>query len=158
MNARLHAVQRVMWALVVASIAVALLSFPRGNNRAYSAALDELSAFAQSFKQAELEKSLLDYARAQGTVQAVEVQRLITGPQVPKVQLSAAAKPIPPLAEIHLRTLGEVAEHARPDSTLEIGALTPAPLAAALAWRLARSTPGPARYELTNVTLEPAVF
>ncbi|HET6336276.1 MAG TPA: hypothetical protein VFG30_23805 [Polyangiales bacterium] len=158
MNARLHAVQRVMWTLVVASIAVALLSFPRGNNRAYTAALDELTGFAQSFKQADLEKSLLDYARTQGTVQPVEVQRLITGPQVPKVQLSAAAKPIPPLAEIHLRTLGEVAEHAKPNGTLDIGALTPAPLAAAVAWRLARVTPAPPHYELTAVTLEPAVF
>lgn len=158
MNARLHAVQRVMWALVVASIALALLSFPRGNNRAYSAALDELTAFAQAFKQGELEKTLLDYARAQGTAQPSEVQKLIRGPQVPKVQLSAAAAPILPLAEIHLRTLGEVQEHAKPDSTLDIGALTPAPLAAAIAWRLARLTPAPPVYELTSVTIEPSQY
>src|SRR5262245_25631367 len=110
MNARLQAVQRAIWALVVASIVLALLSFPRGNNHAYTAALDELSAFASAFKQSELEKSLLDYARAQGTIQPAEVQRAVTGPGVPKLQLSGAAAPIPPLAEIHLRTLGEVRE------------------------------------------------
>jgi hypothetical protein len=158
MNARLHAVQRVMWALVVASIALALLAFPRGNNRAYSAALDELTAFSQGFKQGELEKTLLDYARAQGTLQPAEVQQLISGPQVPKLQLSTAAKPILPLAEIHLRTLGEVLEHSKPNSTLDIGALTPAPLAAAIAWRLARLTPAPPRYELTSIALEPSQY
>jgi hypothetical protein len=159
MNARLHAVQRVMWALVVASVALALLSFPRGNNRAYSAALDELTGFAGAFKQGELEKTLLDYARAQGTLQPAEVQKLITGPQVPKLQLSAAVQPILPLAaDIHLRTLGEVMEHSKPDSTLDIGALNPAPLVAAIAWRLARVTPTPPRYEITNITIEPSQY
>jgi hypothetical protein len=158
MNARLHAVQRAIWALVVASFVLALTAFPRGNNGAYTSALDELTAFASAFKQSELEKSLLDYARAQGTVQPVEIQRLITGPQVPKVQLNAAAAPIPPLAELHLRTLGEVREYAKPGSTLDIGVLAPAPLASALAWRLARITPTPPRYELKSITLEPAKF
>lgn len=158
MNARLHAVQRAMWALGVASILVALLAFPRGDNQAYIAALDELEAFQKSFKQAELEKSLLDYARAQGMVAPAEVQRAITGVHVPKVQLSAAAAPVPPLAEIHLRTLGEVAENSKPEGTIDIGALIPAPLGAAVAWRLARINPPAARYELTKVAFEPAQF
>jgi hypothetical protein len=137
---------------------LALLSFPRGNNHAYTGALDELTGFASAFKQSELEKSLLDYARAQGTIQVADIQRGISGPQVPRVQLSKTAAPIPPLAEIHLRTLGEVRQYAQPGSTLDIGVLTPAPLAAAIAWRLARVTPAPPRYELTGITLEPAKY
>jgi hypothetical protein len=158
MNARLQAVQRALWALIIASIVLAVLSFPRGNNRAYTAALDELTAFEQAFKQAKFEQSLLDYARAQGTVQLAEVQKLIGGPQIPKVQLSAAAAPIVPLAEIHLRTLGEVVEHSQPDSTLDVGSLTPPPLASAIAWRLARLTPAPPKYELASVVLEPSKY
>lgn len=158
MKARLHAVQRALWTLVIASIALGLLAFPRGNNQAYTAALDELTAFQQAFKQAELEKSLLDYARAQGVVQPALVQRAITGTQVPKVQLSAKAAPILPFAEIHLRTLTEVVEHAQPGSTLDIGSLTPAPLATSIAWRLARIAPAPPHYELQSIAIEPAQY
>src|SRR3954468_10195212 len=111
MKARLNAVQRALWALVFASLILLVLAFPRGHNRKYSVALDELTAFEQAFKQSELEKSLLDYARAQGALALADVQRAIGGPLVPKVQLAAAGAPIQPLAEIQLATLQEVLDH-----------------------------------------------
>src|SRR5262245_36707421 len=157
MKSRLNAVQRTLWALVLASLVLLVLAFPRGHNREYSLALDELTAFENAFKQADLEKSLLDYARAQGAVAPADVQRSIGGPQVPKVQLAAASTPVQPLAEIHLNTLAEVVDYARPASNLSIGSLAPAPLGSAIAWRLARQT-GSSSYQLQDVKLQAAEF
>ena len=158
MKARLHSVQRALWALVVASLVLAVLAFPQGHNRQYSAALDELTAFESAFKQQdEIEKSLLDYARAQGTVALGEVQAAIRGQLVPKVQLAAKTEPIQPLAEVHLNTLAEVAEHGRPNSSLDIGSAAPAPIGSAIAWRLVRSG-GAGSYQLQEVKLLPSEY
>lgn len=163
MKARLNAVQHALWALVLASLVLGVVAFPRGHNREYTAALEELTAFRDAFKQSELEKSLLDYARAQGTVQLAEVATRIEGPRVPRVRIaSKAPPPIQPLAEIHLRTLAETVGHARPEASLPIGRATPTPLAAAVAWRLARRPVAdgatPPALELERISLEPAQF
>jgi hypothetical protein len=157
MKARLNDVQRTLWALVFASLVLLVLAFPRGHNREYSLALDELTAFEQAFKQAEVEKSLLDYGRAQGVLGLADVQRAIGGPLVPKVQLAAAGPPIQPLAEIHLDSLQDVLDRARANSTLDIGSLNPAPLGSAISWRLARQSAG-GRYQLQDVKLQAAEF
>jgi hypothetical protein len=154
MKARLYAVQRALWALVIVSAALAILAFPRGNNGAYSAALAELEAFEKGFKQAELERSLLAYAQAQGIVPLADVAALVRGPLVPAVKAAPAAPPILPLARLELRTLADIQARSQKGSSLPIGAPTPEPLAAALAWRLARA--GGTGYSLVGTSLLPA--
>ncbi len=158
MKARLKAVQRALWTLVLASFVLGVLAFPRGHNREYTAALDELTSFSQAFNREELEKSLLEYARAQGILQLAEVQRHVRGPLVPSLQVQVGAPPVTPLAEIHLRTLDEIVGHAKPGSTLDIGRATPQPIATAIAWRLARLNLPASQLQLTSIVLEPAQF
>jgi hypothetical protein len=154
MKARLNSAQRALVALIVVSLALAALAFPRGNNAAYSAALDELSAFDKGFKQVELERSLLAYAQAQGLVPLPDVARAITGPGVPNVSAAAQAQPIVPIAELSLRTLGDVHERSKHGSSIPIASTTAEPLGSAIAWRLARINPD-GRYALVRIELEP---
>lgn len=155
MKARLNSAQRALWALIAVSLALGALAFPRGHNSAYTAALAELSAFDEGFKQAEIERSLLAYAQAQGTVPLSDIARHAVGPGVPNVAARDKAEPVVPLAQLSLRTLAEVHARGKRGTSLPIGTIEAEPLGAAIAWRLSRTSPAES-YSLVSAELEPA--
>jgi len=87
-------------------------------------------------------------------VPLAELAGQIRGPLVPLVKAAPSAPPIVPLAQLELRTLDDVQARSRRGSSLPIGAPAPEPLAAAVAWRLARA--GGSDYTLTRGVLRPA--
>lgn len=156
MKARLLAVQRTLLSLLVASLVLSVLALPRGRNRDYMTALEELKAFQSAFQQKLFEKELLDYAQKQGLLRASDVAAQVKGPGVPKVQATKGATDVLPRAVLTLDTLGEVDARASGATTLPIGVLDVAQLGASIAWRLSRVSPVPeGPVQLGSVTLGP---
>jgi hypothetical protein len=138
MKARLLAVQRMLWMLVVASLALCVLAFPRGRNRDYMAALEELTVFRAGFQQKQLETSLLGYARSQGSVPLADIAKRAMGPGVAPVHAKAGGAVVLPRTQLSLGTLEQVQARGAGASTLPIGVLRSGELADAIAWRLSR--------------------
>ena len=155
LKTRLTAVQWTLLLLLVCSLTCALVTRPHPENGRFMAALDEMSLFRKGFKREALEKSLLGYARAQGTQPLQALVGAIRGKRVPSVQLAKDAPPLQPLAAVELRTLEQVRERSQPQNTLAIGVAHPADLGASIAWRLARMQ-DQGTWTLTKVELAPA--
>ncbi len=138
MQARLSAVQRALVLLPIASIVFAFLLRPHPENRDFTRALDEVSAFRAGFDRAALEKLLQDYAQAQALLPLTMVTE---GASHGGKQLAVMenALPIRPLSAVSLATLADAQNHARAESALGIGVPDVAALGAALSWRLAQA-------------------
>ncbi|HEY2732565.1 MAG TPA: hypothetical protein VGI70_01200, partial [Polyangiales bacterium] len=157
MKARLSAVQQALWLLLGTSLVFAFVARPHPQNRRYMAALDEMSTFRDGFKRAELEQSLLDYARAQGVVSLAAIQQATHGREVPALAVAKDAPALQPSAAASLRTLEDVRLRTQAGSSITIGVVHADAIGAALAWRLARSADGTAgAWTLTNIELIPA--
>jgi hypothetical protein len=154
MQARLSAVQQSLLWLLVAALGVAVLARPQPANRRYMRALDELAGFRADFERAAAEKSLLDYALAQGRLplDAVRAAAAVSGTTL---QVPSGAPALQPMAAVQLATLAELRAHALPPVTLEIGVPSAQAIAASLSWRLAElGKPGP--FALSAIELAPA--
>ncbi|HEX4355823.1 MAG TPA: hypothetical protein VHZ95_23005, partial [Polyangiales bacterium] len=157
MKARLSAVQQALYVLLITSLVFAFIARPHPANRRTMAALDEMSTFRDGFKRAELEKSLLDYARAQGVVSLAGIQRATRGRDVPTLYVAKGAPDLQPSAAVTLRSLEDIRLRARADSRLTIGLVHSDAIGAALAWRLTRNADaGSGTWTLTNIELVPA--
>jgi hypothetical protein len=152
MKARLLAVQRTLYVLIAASMLVSVVALPRGRNRDYMLALEELKAFQAAFDQKKLEQSLLGYAQNQGAVQLEDIAKRVRGPGVPALTAAAKAQAITPRAQVQLDTLGAVVARVNTASDLPIGVVGPDALAEAIAWRLSR-LPDVTDAVLTEVSL-----
>ena len=152
MKARLIAVQQMLWTIVVAALVLVALAFPRGRNRDYMAAVEEISAFGAVFQQKQLEQSLLSYAQSQGVVALGDVAKQVTGPGVPVVTSKPGAPPILPRANVQMSTLSDVLARSSGPSTVNMGAPSAPELAASIAWRLARR-PGAEPLTLARIEL-----
>jgi hypothetical protein len=149
---RIKAVQRMFWAMLGASLVVALLGLPVGHDGDTMAALEEVRAFAAGFDRAALERALVSGASAQGVVGLDTVARATSGSGVPKVSAAPSAPPIAPRAAVSLATLADVHGLTAPGATLAIGSPKAEAVALALAWRLSRHA-GPQGYELQSIIL-----
>ena len=140
MQARLSAVQRALVLLPIASLAFAVLARPHSENRSFTRALDELSAFQASFDRPGLEAALRDYAQRQGMLPLATLseQTSFGGKTLGVV---AGAEAIRPLSVVQLATLADAQKHGRADSALSIGVPDVNALGAALSWRLNEQTP-----------------
>jgi len=154
MQARLSAVQHALIVLLVAAIAVAVLARPAPFNGRLRRALAELEQFAAQFDRAQVEGSLLEYARAQGRRPLSELASATTGKRVPK--LTAASGGVEPLASIQVASLADVKHFAAAGSSLPIGSAELAALGPALAWRLARTADPEEPATLASVELRAA--
>jgi hypothetical protein len=154
MKARLSAVQLTLLLLLLAALACGVLARPHPANSRFMEALDEMSTFRDGFKRSELEKSLLDYARAQGAQPLASVVAAVRGRLVPSVQLAKGAPPLQPMAAVQLQTLADVSFRSQAQSALLIGVARPAELGASVAWRLARM-PDAGSWTLAGVELAP---
>jgi hypothetical protein len=155
MKARLSTVQLTLFLLLFASLACAVVARPHPENSRFMEALDEMSRFRDGFKRGELEKSLLDYARAQGTLPLAVVASAARGRQVPPVQPSKSAPPLQPTAAVQLQTLSDVRARSQAQSTLVIGVPRAADLGPSIAWRMAR-VPDASPWTLASIELAPA--
>lgn len=154
MQARLSAVQRALILLPIASVVFAVLARPHPENRAFTHALDEVSAFRASFDRPALEKLLLDYAQGQGTLPLTTVsERTVVDDKT--LAVAAGAPGIKPLSVVRLATLSDAQDHSRPESALGIGVPDVSSLGAALSWRLAQTKLDTVP-TLKAVTLSPA--
>jgi hypothetical protein len=154
MQARLSAVQRALFLLPIASLAFAILARPHPENRAFTHALEEVTAFRAAFDRAGLEKLLRDYAQGQGMLPLTTVSDGASFGGKP-LAVAENTEAIRPLAVVSLATLSDAQHHARPESALGIGVPDVSSLGAALTWRLAQTELGQAP-TLKTVTLSPA--
>jgi hypothetical protein len=137
-KARLEAVQGVFRAVVIASLLLGALAFPRGDNAALMTVLEELTTFEQAFDRATLERQLLAGVRAQGELSLELLAKQVTGPGVPKVEAAADAAPLGPRAQLELGSLEAVHRLGSGSATVAMASVDAELLAASLAWRLAR--------------------
>jgi hypothetical protein len=154
-KARLSAVQLALGLLLLASLACGLVARPHPENGRLMAALDELTTFRSAFKRQELEKSLLDFARAQGAQPLRAVAAEVHGRHVPALRTADTAPPLQPLATVELRSLDDVRLRSQPESSTVIGVASAKALGASIAWRLSRrQESGP--FALAKIELVPA--
>jgi hypothetical protein len=155
MKARLSTVQLTLFLLLFASLACGVVARPHPENSRFMNALDEMSRFRDGFKRGELEKSLLDYARAQGTLPLATVASATRGRKVPPLQPNKSGPPLQPTAAVKLQTLSDVRFRSQAQSTLVIGVPRADELGASIAWRLAR-VPDTTPWTLSGIELTPA--
>jgi hypothetical protein len=161
-KARLQAVQKAYWSLVLCAVIVLLLPFPLGHNRTWSQVVTELTAFQQAFSRPKVEASLSDFAKQQGTLGLDQViaslaQGSLTHTGIPKLTLAKEAQPIVPTTRIELRTLADALAHGQGGVTAPLAMPQLNGLATALAWRITReAVRHPAdSYALVSVVLSP---
>ncbi len=155
MEARLSAIQRGLFLLLAASVAVAVLARPAPENRRYVRALEEVSRFRTAFDQQALEHSLREQASTQGQVSLQPLNEPTRNKRGPKLKVAQKAAPVAALASVSLSTLSQVAAHARPESSVAIGMADLEALDSSLSWRLARSQ-RPGEFTVSSVELLPA--
>jgi hypothetical protein len=164
MQARLTAVQRALWWVPAASLAIAVLARPHPHNRQLQKALAEVTTFQAGFQRDALEKLLRDYAEAQAAVPLSEVVAVPTAEargaargqnRPPKLSVAADAAPLEPLSVIRLATLADARAHGGSDSAVDLGVPDVSGVGPALSWRLvhvgATGTPS-----VASVSLRPA--
>jgi hypothetical protein len=139
MEDRISAVQQGLLLLLVASLALGLVARPHPENRSYTGALQELSAFQAAFDRNGAEALLRAEAEAQGLVPLAGLRAsALKGGASPALALAAESPPIKPWTRTRLATLDEIRAMAQPNSKLSIGVPDLDALGAALGWRLAR--------------------
>jgi len=135
---RIEAVQKMFLALVAASVLVALLGLPLGNDAQLTAVVEELSLFSRAFDQKKLEQTLLGMAQVQNRVTVGDVLSKLEGEGLPKVKASDKGAAIASLAALDLTTLEAVHRHSADDASLDVAAVKPETVAVGLSWRIAR--------------------
>ncbi len=139
MEARFSAIHRGLLLLLAASLAVAVLARPAPENRRLVRALEEVSSFRAAFDQKAAEDLLRQQAIGIGQVRPQELERVTAGKHGPQLKVAAEAVPVRALAFTSLATLSQIADHARPNSTVAIGVADLDALGSSLLWRLARA-------------------
>ncbi len=155
MEARLSAIKQALLLLIGASLVVAFLVRPAPQNRLLVHALDELTAFRNSFDRKASEQFLLAHAADLGAVNLSSLQAAWTDKRGPKLTVLDGAPPVPPFSLVSLPTLSDVVAHAQPSSTISVASLDVGALAASLSWRLAL-TERKGMFILRSVELLPA--
>ncbi|MET0389616.1 MAG: hypothetical protein ABW321_26825 [Polyangiales bacterium] len=150
MQTRISAVQHALTVLLAAALLIALIVRPAPQNGRLHHALHELQTFQAHFDRVKVERSLLDYALAQGTVPLSAIADVVPG-----VSVAKDAPPLAPLGTLRLATLADVRQFAKPTSTLPIGVADVRTLGPALAWRL-NHTGGVNGAVLKRAELQPA--
>src|SRR5262249_35264060 len=135
--------QHALMVLLIAALVLGVLARPAPSNGRFRAALDEIETFRGSFERSGLERSLVEYAQAQGRQPLAAVQRAAASKLQPDVRLAENAPPLQPLAAVELATLAEAQHFAKPDSTLPLGVPDAAALGRSLGWRLSHELPAP---------------
>ena len=155
MQARISSVQQALLGLLVIAVLLGVVTRPAPQNQRYKAALDEIDTFRASFDRGALERSLIEYAAAQGRQPLALIQRAAaTGKHVPELRLASNGATLEPLASVQLATLSDIQTFAKPSSTLTIAVADAASIGRALAWRMAADAAS-APFTLQSVSVSP---
>lgn len=152
LSERIHAVQKMFWALCAVSAVLCVMGLPLGNDGETMDALNELQTFERGFDRATLERGLVSHASLQGSISLQDVVAALDKRGVPKVSAAAGAAPVLPRATVTLDTLEAVNALGQPDASVELAFPSATALALSLGWRLSLEE-GNERYELQQIAL-----
>lgn len=153
MKEQIVVVGKILWVLIIGSVLLAIAAIPRGSDRPYVKALQELRVFELGFKQKALEKSLFESASVTARVPLQAVKATIQGADAPEVSVRKGAQAIAPWADINLSTLGAIYAMGKNNASVRLGTVRINELAAGIEWRLVQRKEEQS-YELVSIVLE----